>query len=435
MIYEIQYKDDFLTGSSLIIRVPEKEIDYNALHTIQRDCPEFIVPFHHKRDDDFIELVYKIGTRCKLQYFSGEMAPKEYTELWQSLLRPLLDCRDWFMDPCSFVMSSDHLYYDKNKNAISYIYIPSVKTKLNYEGFYKMTVDVSKMIMVSDAALENKVLKAIIKDFNPIEFLQILTDHIPEPVVASEKSIQVAPVQPSLNEHMRIVEQEVQDQFVPNDIFVDKTDDEKSESVTSQKTSDFDDDIVIDIQAGAKSKADRKKKERESGGYKIFSGKSKRKAATKPISLEDDKVEPQYSTAPLSIQTPPAVPEYIEMIDITEHETMSESPSLRYVGYAQLPPAIMIVINEGEMFTIGRFDAAIGKKQSSFEFEKKTKAVSRRHAVIERDTDGYKIIDLSSSAGTFVNNKKLPPNTPHNLEKGCRVSFGNSGADYVWEAS
>ena len=46
------------------------------------------------------------------------------------------------------------------------------------------------------------------------------------------------------------------------------------------------------------------------------------------------------------------------------------------------------------MFTIGRFDANIGKKQSSFEFDKKTRAVSRRHAVIERDTDGYKIIDL-----------------------------------------
>ena len=124
------------------------------------------------------------------------------------------------------------------------------------------------------------------------------------------------------------------------------------------------------------------------------------------------------------------------MIEITENisDTL-DGTGLRYVGNSLLPQFIKVKIEEGEIFTIGRFDATAGKQKSSFEFDKKTKAVSRRHAVIERETDGYKIVDLSSSAGTFVNERKIPPNTPFALEAGIRVSFGNCGANYVWEVS
>ena len=106
---------------------------------------------------------------------------------------------------------------------------------------------------------------------------------------------------------------------------------------------------------------------------------------------------------------------------------------LRLVGSASLPQAIDVAIADGEVFTIGRFDTAAGRQQSSFEFEKKTKAVSRRHAAIERRMDEYSLIDLASSAGSFIDGQRIPQNTPCKLEAGCRVSFGNCGADYVWE--
>ena len=58
--------------------------------------------------------------------------------------------------------------------------------------------------------------------------------------------------------------------------------------------------------------------------------------------------------------------------------------------------------------------------------------MSRRHAAIEREESGYFLMDLASSAGTFVNGQKLIPNVPQALENGCRVSFGTGGADYIW---
>lgn len=120
--------------------------------------------------------------------------------------------------------------------------------------------------------------------------------------------------------------------------------------------------------------------------------------------------------------------------DVTQLE-MNESKGthFRYVGNGGHPNAIDVNIGVNEVFTIGRFDVSVGNKQCDFEFDKKTKAVTRRHAALECGENGYSITDLSSSAGTFINGQKLPPNAPFKLESGSRVSFGHSGADYVWE--
>jgi pSer/pThr/pTyr-binding forkhead associated (FHA) protein len=105
----------------------------------------------------------------------------------------------------------------------------------------------------------------------------------------------------------------------------------------------------------------------------------------------------------------------------------------RYIGSGKHPKAIDVHIGAGEVFTIGRFDVSANAKQSDFEFDKTTKAVSRRHAGIVRNANAYSLIDLSSAAGTFINGRKLPANMPFELANGCCVSFGYAGADYVWE--
>jgi len=397
--YEIQSKNDFLTGSYLVTKIPEDELDSNALHTIQADCPGFIIPFHYKITDGQVEFVYKIGSQCKLQYFSGDLSPEEYTELWQSLLSPLLECEDWFMNPRSFILDVNYLYYDKNKREVNYMYIPSTGGCCGFDAFYEMAVELSKMITVSDTVLENKVLRAIIKDFNPIDFLQMLNNHVSETKIPIE----------NIHEPQVRVEPETGEPPIQYP--------EENEMICIQP----------EINNG------QVKTGRESGGYKLFSGRSKRSQSELKYPQEAAAEKSKQNRASWAI---PSAGKKTDLINITQSTSvLSNNPGLRYIGHAHLPPSILINISEGEIFTIGRFDATIGKKQSSFEFEKKTKAVSRRHAAIERDVEGYKIVDLSSSAGTFVNDKKLPPNTPYGLETGSRVSFGNSGADYVWEVS
>lgn len=103
-------------------------------------------------------------------------------------------------------------------------------------------------------------------------------------------------------------------------------------------------------------------------------------------------------------------------------------------GSSLLPAVIPVELPRGGSFTIGRFDVSVGHRQSDFEFDKRTKAVSRRHAMLERQMDGsYLLSDCGSRAGTFVDGERLYPNVPHGLRRGMRVSFGTAGADYIWE--
>jgi len=102
---------------------------------------------------------------------------------------------------------------------------------------------------------------------------------------------------------------------------------------------------------------------------------------------------------------------------------------------SNLPSEISVEIGKGEQFSIGRFDAIAGKKQSDFEFDKNTRAVSRRHAVIVRSYDGCYITDIGSTAGTYVNHRKIAPEASCLLSDGDSIAFGNTGIDYIWECN
>jgi len=108
------------------------------------------------------------------------------------------------------------------------------------------------------------------------------------------------------------------------------------------------------------------------------------------------------------------------------------SPKLRLVGLPGLPDLIPVKL-KGQPFVIGRFDVGVGRKQCDFEFDRSTKAVSRRHAAIEYIADKTAIVDLDSRAGTFVNGNRIAPGKPHPIQHGDHVSFGGMGAEYVFE--
>ena len=387
-MYEISSKVDFQTGAALIVKIPEEETDKKALYTILADKPDFILPFRHRSVDGQIEFTYQIGNRSKLTYLSGNRLPEEYADLWVGIIQPLIDCGDWFMTPYSFVLKTEYLYCDKNGKSVGFIYIPSVRACSDYHDLKEMVTVIAKQNHVTDINLENKVVWAI-QDFCPEEFLQIIKPY------RMNSGAGMAPASEYL--------------YMPQ--------------IKS-------DDISIDFPV-FNGKAPKEKKQR----IGLFGPKKdkkpvipQKKEIIQGAALIQTKSEPGQSV--FSVLPFLAEPENeITQIDYSK----AGIPKFIYSGAGDHPKFIEIMINEGGIFTIGRFDSSIGIKQSNFEFEKKTKAVSRRHAAIERNLDGYNIIDLDSAVGTFIDGKKLPPGAPFKLTKGCKVSFGQSGADYIWD--
>ena len=196
MIYEFQSKNDFSAGASLIVNIPQQELDKNALYTISADKPEFIVPFRYRSVDGEIEFVYQIGSLSPLQFLPASYLAKEYAQLWLSILGPLLECGDWFMKPYSFVLSSQQLYYDENKKTVCYVYIPSNQDCSDCDTLKEMVAEVASSISVDDSCLENKVLRMIMKDFNPKDFLQMLRPYVIESAQPAAPTTFPAPVLP-----------------------------------------------------------------------------------------------------------------------------------------------------------------------------------------------------------------------------------------------
>ena len=444
MIYEIEMKNDMLTGSVLIVKIPEDDLDRKALYTIQEDKPGFILPFRHRAIDRQIEFVYRIGTQSKLHYLAGDRYPKEYSELWSSVLDPLLDCGDWFLKPYSFVLDMNHLYCDKNENSVRYVYIPSIRDCSDYDDLKAMVAEFSGQITVTSADLENKVLRAIMADFNPKSFMQMLKAN-----ATVSAPVECAPPAPRQHAYEpKALPMPGQKNAKPAQAGISEIYGMQSQ----ESAADRPDEIIIDVptkkhaEKRNKSKtnsegASLNKKEKQANNHESASGLFKKK----PEAHKDEVIEtgliPQTSAI---ISNPPELEQFLpiaptemqpyEPADITQSISYETNGTwFRLVGSAQLPAGIDVAIAEGEVFTVGRYDIAAGRKLSSFEFDRMTKAISRRHAAIERLSDGYNIIDLASSAGTYIDGQKLPPNTPCKLQAGCRVSFGNCGAEYVWE--
>ena len=439
MIYEIKTKSDLITGATLLIAMPEDDLDKKALYTIQTDKPEFILPFCYRSVDGKVEFVYQIGLHSRLQYFAGSRSSKEYADLWSGILNPLFSCDDWFMKPYSFVLSSEYLYFDKKSKTVRYVYIPSISDCSNQGDLKEMAVEVSKMIAVDDINLENKILRTIVKNFNPQDFLQMLNrcstvSHV-KPNEKAEDAARLKLRIPDAEKELPAEADAVASPYKESagDIIIDIP--EKRSGTKRRRESENGGDVYINSET---------KPPRKTGSFGSLLGLKKESLSGEKSETASSYSDPSASSASgqtagneQGILLPAAAPDRSSPEGFSDETqsifTGASGVRLHCVGRATLPVNIDVRIDENAFFSIGRYDSAVGRQQSSFEFNRNTKAVSRRHAVIERDTEGYSIIDLASNAGTFVNGNKLPPNTRCKLEQGCRISFGNSGTDYVWE--
>ena len=441
MRYEIESKND-LSGAQLVIRFPEEELDQTALYTIQADPPLFLVPFRYRNIDGQVECTYHLGGRSKLQYRYGKRTPEEYVQFWQKVLTPLLDCDDWFLKPLSFALDTKYLYWEKESDAVSYLYVPSRTNCVEPDALREMVIELSRQNSVTDANLENKVLRALMQQFQPKAFLEMLRasrpglaqENTPKVQHTSQSQAQSAavsapPVQPELPAQ---VQQPAS--FMP--------------ASAPKPAQSGEGDIVIrldDASGGAPQKGKgfsffsgkKEKKQKESGKKSGLFGKKEKKPKEILLGAAEDfpsGQEPIPSCSPQAAEYVSVWSQSTEDCEVTQIMEEEQRTCLRLVGDPTLPREILVDLAPGQAFTIGRFDVSVGHRQSNFEFDKQTKAVSRHHAALEREMDGsYALVDLNSKAGTFLDGERLTPNVPKPLTRGSRISFGTGGADYVWE--
>ncbi len=448
MIYEIESKND-LSGAVLVIRFPAEELDKKALYTIESDQPPFLVPFTYRSVDGMAECAYHLGGRSKLQYRFGTHSVPEYVTFWSQVLQPLLDCGDWFLKPFSFVLDSRWIYADKT-GAVSYLYVPSLRDCESFETLRGMALELSQRNGVTDPALENRVLRAMMQDFQPKSFLTMLRAAAGTPGPAGRAAAPRTGAVPQAAAPQAAPDAHLPECLRPQEPPVSAREPVSAQAAPAAPAAD-DGEIHIALGGGKQPKPAREKRPKEHkplfGGKKekpvkehkpLFGGKKEKSREVLLGAAAETPAPAAYAPPASAVRSgaQPAVSYDAELPDgATQLDDGAESGACRLclVGAPGMPREIAVDIQPGRAFTIGRFDVTVGQKQSDFEFEKNTKAVSRRHAAIEREENGYFVVDLASSAGTFVDGRRLTPNVPQLLSNGSRVSFC-TGTTYLRNA-
>ena len=93
----------------------------------------------------------------------------------------------------------------------------------------------------------------------------------------------------------------------------------------------------------------------------------------------------------------------------------------------QIYPATRRLVpeNGGEDVLVRYFPFIIGKNREISDFCLNLPQISRIHAKIEEDKDGYMITDLNSTNGTSVNGRFLETNESIHIEPGEMLSFAD----------
>ena len=84
--------------------------------------------------------------------------------------------------------------------------------------------------------------------------------------------------------------------------------------------------------------------------------------------------------------------------------------------------------NDGTPIALTKEMTTIGRSASN-DIEVDAEGISRQHASIRRDTDGFFVSDLGSTNGTFVNGEQVG-SEPRRLSDGDRIELG--GMEYHW---
>ena len=69
------------------------------------------------------------------------------------------------------------------------------------------------------------------------------------------------------------------------------------------------------------------------------------------------------------------------------------------------------------------------------EFDGYQSGISREHAMIRRMGNGYEIVDLASTNGSWLNEERLIPNKPVPLVSGSQLRFGHLRLLFVYHCS
>lgn len=455
-------------------------VDQTALKVMKQDCPDFLLPIRTMEVDGELEFRYELLEGVRLSYSSMEMSKKDFVTLLKNMLIPFRICNDWFLDYHNILLDPNYILIGRNGMAVRYVYIPveqfarSDKEILDFFCDYIIRADV-----VDDPRFVTNLLRIIKRDESN---LMTLLDYITQEKLPGTDGIERGsePREPLVRETMQNsapiklepqITADMRNQHGKPSTMKKET--PKVETVVSEKaqTSGFagrfggtkpsqtagsfgaEDvtgrlvgNLFGDEDDEQEDKGRQKNRQKKSGlkenniwkggGNSLFGRlKSASKNETgqeKPQNYkrEEPAFKPMTGSSVFEEKDTPAAGGAAYYEDDKTEISVSDADNVINPGRICLQlessggrddcPAIVEIDLTKGYATVGRLDKA-GHGQSDYNFDSSFTFISRRHFRVEQSQDGWRIIDLESANGTFLNGQALAPNIPYPLNSGDRI--------------
>lgn len=408
----------------------ECKTDTIALQVVRQDCPDFLLPMKIVEIDGEREIRYELQEGIRLSYMPKAMSKKDFIVMAVNMLIPFKVCNDWFLDYHNFLLDENYILVGRNGQSIKYVYLPSRDYSNSDERIKDFFTTILLKTDISDDP--GSMVSALRMIKNPDSNLMTLLDYFQQQSAAEAKPVYSAP---NLTSHaVQEKKEENSGQQLPKPREQKTERDEKperSKGITEVKAFGKNDDEgrLIGNLFGDGEESRKEKTSKRGGLFGWMKGKSKEEKKEKPVDLTEEgkRTKPavrgnQEQEYLQNLTVPPVeLEDATTIVEYEEEENDNSVLKLRLedcVG-CSCPKHIEIDLHNG-FVTVGRKNKN-GELQSDFNFDPAISFVSRRHFRIEKSDRYWKIIDLESGNGTFLNGMRLPPNIPQPLCPGDQI--------------
>lgn len=473
------HSKDFNVQSSLeanYLNVPlddSVELDEIAVKVLIEECPDFLIPFRVMSHDGMEFLKYRLLNSVALKYCNLRLSSSAFTQMYLSLLRPFLEGKDWFLNYHNLCIDKSYVYLSKDLTTVSYIYIPDKSYRNSNEeilAFFQSILD--DVVITDDGNLGMRLYQYFRRgDVTLIELYRMVEEENKKygGVVAAKEAGRATDEERAMaSESVSARKNKIQDEAMP--IWKEeepisepggkekrkwpfgrgrkKTEKEEKKEILSQEESysdvdsNYSDDDVMKILFGRDDEKKKKEKlfqnkEKGSAGEKSKGWViGKKKAETGSESGDAlagqerqdifEQPQPNVWEQPKSNAQQDFTEEYTggddEATEIYDDDTQESRGYLELIN-APIPgaPEKIALGFDKPFITLGRTSQNVVKPD--VEFGSELRKIGRMHARIERNGDGYCVIDLGSTNHTLLNGQVLVPNHPYPLQSGDELAL------------
>lgn len=125
-------------------------LDEIAVKVMQKDCPEFLIPFRMVSVNEEAGLKYKLINTVALEYAEMTLPKALFVQLYLNLLEPFVKGKDWFLDYHNLCVDARYVYVDKHTYHVFYIYVPVQSFRSTDQEILDFFKNVFMNIMISD---------------------------------------------------------------------------------------------------------------------------------------------------------------------------------------------------------------------------------------------------------------------------------------------